>query len=904
MATTTEPQQLSNAILSFALEGSFPDDITTLPLVSETDLGPTIRALGKAKVDIEAEIHTINEETKDDISSWVQNSKVLQEDIIRSKTIANDIIRQSEAPDVTGEAILDAEEKAEFLNREVQYSQQMHIVLRKIQHVNQLLIEVEQASRERRVLDSLRLLEQSWTALDEVGVSKTTRVMKLLDLRAFELKSDIHQVFDHVWKTLIQVDTDLGRVAIYNTRQDEKMVLEDAVIGLKAYKEVDERMEQLWHNLDAAVVSPRMDATRSDTPGIKVEADVLELAGSADGSAEALVSDLEQILTFVAQKLPADLLRPLADVMMGDIISKLIREWLNPAVPTGLKDLDKFQTLVSKMKTFCETLQHGGYTGLEQIQDWASKAPTIWLEKSRETALDSVRINLTSGIGQSKRVEKIERQMVSIAEGKELSRTGAGAVADTNDWGDDWGEAWDDEKAGDEDEMDIDPKESHGKDNDDDAANAWGWDDNDEANNRDMADKPKEKPGQKETVEAVNEDDGADAWGWGDNDDANDTVNQAAEAKDAIGAPEEDDGTDAWGWGDDGDAPEPEAHAVPAPAAAPAPVASAPKTKSKKAKEETRELVFKETYSISSMPEPVLELIFSILEDGAALTKDGDEYSLLTATAPGLFSLPTFVLALFRAISPQYYSSDAGGNMFLYNDAMYLSEKLSDFSLAWKQREDLTPRARSMLRIDNDVRTLKSFANRSYSNEMSLQKTILQDLLGGSQSLAQQDDKESSIEAGTARIRSVAATWDPILRRSVWSQAVGSLADSLASRLISDVLEMSSIGQDEAYSIAQLIALATELDDLFMPSKLSGTAPSPDEMPTTAQYAPSWLRLKYLGEVLQSNLNEVKFLWCDSELSLYFTVDEVIDLIHASFEDNARTRDTIREIKAKEPLAR
>ncbi|EHK25981.1 uncharacterized protein TRIVIDRAFT_211539 [Trichoderma virens Gv29-8] len=861
MAAATEPQQLSNAVLSFALEGSFPDDVSALPSVSETDLDPTIVALGKAKVDIEAEIHTINEVTKDDISSWVQNSKVLQEDIIRSKTIANDIIRQSEAPDVTGEAIQDAEEKADFLNREVQYSQQMHNVLRRIQHVNQLLIEVEQASRERRVLDSLRLLEKSWAALDEVGVSKTTRVMKLLDLRAFELKSDIHQVFDHVWKTLVQVDTDLGKVAIYNTRQDEKMVLDDAVVGLKAYKEVDERMEQLWHNLDAAVVSPRMDATRSNIPGIKVEGDVLELAGSADNSAEALLSDLEQILTFIAHKLPADLLQPLAGVMMGDIISKLTREWLNPAVPSGLKDLDEFQALVSKMKSFCETLQHSGFTGLEQIQDWAGKAPTIWLEKSRETALNSVRVNLASGIGQSKRVEKIERQMVSIAEGKELSRTGAGAVADTNDWGEDWGEAWDDEKAGDGNEQ---APQTH----------------------------------EQMEIDTTNEDDGADAWGWGDNDDAN----QAAEAKDAAEAQDEDDGADAWGWGDDGDAPEPEGHVVPAPAVAPAPVA--PKTKPNKAKEETRELVFKETYSISSMPEPVLELIFSILEDGAALTREGDEYNLLTATAPGLFSLPTFILALFRAISPQYYSSDAGGNMFLYNDAMYLSEKLSDFSLAWKQREDLTPRARSMLRIDNDVRTLKSFANRSYSNEMSLQKTILQDLIGGSQSLAQQDDREASIEAGTTRIRSVAATWDPILRRSVWSQAVGSLADALSSRIISDVLEMSSIGQDEAYSIAQLIALATELDDLFMPSKLAGTAPVPDEMPTTAQYAPSWLRLKYLGEVLQSNLNEVKFLWCDSELSLYFTVDEVIDLIHASFEDNARTRDTIREIKAKEPLAR
>lgn len=43
--------------------------------------------------------------------------------------------------------------------------------------------------------------------------------MKLLDLRAFELKSDIHQVFEHVWKTLVQIDTDSGKVAIYNMRE-------------------------------------------------------------------------------------------------------------------------------------------------------------------------------------------------------------------------------------------------------------------------------------------------------------------------------------------------------------------------------------------------------------------------------------------------------------------------------------------------------------------------------------------------------------------------------------------------------------------------------------------------------------------------------------------------------------
>jgi centromere/kinetochore protein ZW10 len=235
---------------------------------------------------------------------------------------------------------------------------------------------------------------------------------------------------------------------------------------------------------------------------------------------------------------------------------------------------------------------------------------------------------------------------------------------------------------------------------------------------------------------------------------------------------------------------------------------------------------------------------------------------------------------------------------------MYLAEKLSEFADGWKKREELTPRARNMLRLDNDIKSLQSFANRSYANEMNIQKTILRDFLGGAQSLMQQDEMESCVELAIARIRSMASVWKTILARSVWTQALGSLADALSTKLITDVLEMSSIGQDEAYNIAKLIATATELDDLFLPSALTGTASTGDEVPQTAQYAPSWLRLKYLSEVLQSNLNEVRYLWFESELSLYFSASEVIDLIEASFEANPRTRDTIREIQSKPtPLA-
>lgn len=855
MAAATEPsQQLSDALVAFSLEGRFPEDISHLPPVSETNLQPAIQALFKAKKALETELTTLDEDTREDASSWARNHKTLQEDIIRSRTIANDIVRQSEAPDVSGESIEDAEEKAEFLNREVQYSQQLHSVLRRIQKVNGLLAEVEVAKDERRILDSLHLLEKSWIAIDEVGVSKTCRIMKLLNIRSFELKSAVHEVFDHVWKALVHVNIDSRQIAIYNDIEGEQMNLADAVVGLKAYKEVDERMEQLWRNLDGAIVSPRMDSRSDALPKVQVQDDVLQLSGQADQTVEALLSDLETIFAFLAQHLPSDLLPSLGKFMMADVIPRLVGEWLDSVVPAALKEMGSFQATIERAREFCEALERDGYIGFDELKNWVNNAPSIWLGKCRETTLDTVRSRLLGGIGNPKEVEKIEKQMVSISEGKELSKTsGAAATTESNDWGDAWGESWDEDK-----------------DQADDSAN------------------PETKaPG----ASTTDEDDGADAWGWDEEDNTGESSEGKKEAekvekKDDEKDDDEDDSAAAWGWGDDETAQEAE----------PEPVA--PRSKPTKAQEQTRELVLRETYNISSMPDPVLELISAILEDGAKLTREDSEHTSVAATAPGLFSLPTFALALFRAISPYYYSFSDGGNMFLYNDAMYLAEKLTEFSDGWKKREDLTPRARNMLRLDNDIKSLQNFANRSYANEMNIQKTVLRDLLGGSQSVMQQDETESCIESGTARIRTMAATWEPILARSVWTQAIGSLADALATKLITDVLEMPSIGQDEAYNIAKLITAATELDDLFPGSG------GEDSLPETAQFAPSWLRLKYLSEVLQSNLNEVRYMWFESELSLHFAAREVIDLIEASFEANARTKETIREIQAKPaPLA-
>jgi centromere/kinetochore protein ZW10 len=52
----TAAQQLSDAVVAFTLDGRFPDDVSALPPVSQTDLAPAIEALSRAKADLEVGI--------------------------------------------------------------------------------------------------------------------------------------------------------------------------------------------------------------------------------------------------------------------------------------------------------------------------------------------------------------------------------------------------------------------------------------------------------------------------------------------------------------------------------------------------------------------------------------------------------------------------------------------------------------------------------------------------------------------------------------------------------------------------------------------------------------------------------------------------------------------------------
>lgn len=447
----------------------------------------------------------------------------------------------------------------------------MREALRAIKDISLVLDKAEAACHERRILDALRSLEQSWEALDALPMSRSVKPVKLLDLRTFELKNTVHEVLDHVWKTLVHVDVEKMSISIMETEDGEAMSLSDAVVGLKAYKEVDQRMAQLWHEIDQAVLGPRMDIEQQVLQSVLVEGDILRAGDKADKSVDALFSDMDKIFSFFSQRLPPELIESISAHMMPEVASRIISVWLDSAVPASLKEMDRFESVMARAKQFCARLSELNFTGFNELQEWVEDAPKVWLAKCRETALDTVRLRLSQGLGAPKQVERVEKQMVSRAEGQELAAVSTTAAAAEDE---DWGAAWDD----DGDQQDDIPAE--------------------------------ESQPPKPQSEGADED-GTDAWGWGDDADAPE-ISAKVPGESKQDTNEEEDSGDAWGWGDE------DAHEE-----APKSVAARGSNSAHASAEEQREMTLKETYNISSMPEPVLQLVFAILEDGAALTQAG-----------------------------------------------------------------------------------------------------------------------------------------------------------------------------------------------------------------------------------------------------------------------------------------
>ena len=266
----------------------------------------------------------------------------------------------------------------------------------------------------------------------------------------------------------------------------------------------------------------------------------------------------------------------------------------------------------------------------------------------------------------------------------------------------------------------------------------------------------------------------------------------------------------------------------------------------------------------------------------------------IASASEGLLTLPGLLLTMYRATAPSCYAFNPSGNMLLYNDSLWLVDRLREYS---------PDHFASNLRPN--VSAISTFGKRAYGKEMESQRTILSDLLDGAQGFSNctvapfAQECEIAISSTVDRLRQVYQQWQPILSHSALLQSLGSLLSTVINKIIVDVEDMSVIQEPESQRLTALCDRVAALEDLFLPQRPGALQETQRaSVPLTAVYTPGWLKFQYLVNILESSLVDIKFLWEEGELRLEFEAEELVDLIEALFVDSEHRRRAVGDIRS------
>ncbi|KAK3677653.1 ribosome biogenesis protein ytm1 [Recurvomyces mirabilis] len=828
------------AVLQYIDHNAFPEDSE----VQSADLGPEVissllHELQREQDLVKDEIRSLSKGTAPDIDTWISRAKELQTDLVRSRDTARQIVAEHEAGRKRKAEVEDTRKKVQLLEREVAFEETLAGTLEHIRYANGVLSSVQHEAVRGDLRAALNHLEQAEESIGGLDGLRDTKACGLLQGRARQLKESLQKATTERWQKLIRIDHEGRKVTIKKiipTSDDSDpaatdLDIESLVVVAQGLDIYDGFIQTLSRDLERTLFRPCLLLDDKDQLGtVKVSGETLACdTRQRDITNDALFTGLAEIVNFLVERLPKSATNPLSRLLVPAFSNRLEDQWLEPAVPLGTEEMPAFQAVLGHVQRLAVMIDGHGWHGTRQLHDWVNNAPRTWLTKRREAVLGDVRNLVFAGLRQKKTVERIETQMLSKDDHQVLQ----GSVEQADD---EWDTAWD------EPEEEVKATAS------------------------------------KATAAPAASADGDEASAW----DADDL-----DAKPINGGDGTNEEGEAWGWGDDEQqSSSPEQVKKPAP--------SGPNTldgrNQRSAPTKEREMTLRETFTVTAVPDGVLELIQHIIHDAQTLADPADHDSPIAPAATALYTIPTLALAIYRATAPTAYSRLPTGNMLVYNDASHLSSKLRD----WQASEP----PESRLRLDNDVKALETFAKRAYSSEMESQRTILRDLLDGAQGFSSvtnppfKQESEDAVEQTVHRLREVQRQWKDVLSDGALLQSLGSLLSTITTKMITEICELGDIGAEDSHQLRALMDRVSEAKDIFLQQREGG---EPADM--TFIYCPNWLKFQYLAEILESSLADIKYLWNEGELSLEFEAEEVMELIEGLFADSDIRRRAINEIR-------
>ncbi|KAI5793186.1 Centromere/kinetochore Zw10-domain-containing protein [Geopyxis carbonaria] len=871
-------EDIADTILRSATSGYYPDSESIASAeLSVTHLPTILKTLQKAKNDVKEEVRLVSRQNATEVDSWITQARQLHADIEAAKSQADEILKLADDEKALAIALEDAESQERFLKAEIGFSESLTSVLGQLQLIGTTLTQVDVAISRGELDQAVSILGGADDALEKLEGFEEIIVVGLMKEKGKQLRELLVNRAEEAWGRMIRADVNNSLVEIKNTAEVSSVEMNVGVVvsTLEALDLLKSKVDHFHQQIDKLLIVPCMETKESSIPVLEVHGDTLKVSGrDGDLSAAKLFADLRMIIDFLGTNLPTPVMSCLQRILVPNLTNRLISVRLSSSVPPTLDDLPAFEELLRETKKFEEELHKTDWTHERELSDWVERAPKVWLAKRRESSLDNTRKTLAQGFGQTKSVERSETQHVNAEDGKGAMASGVAEVTGGEDI--DWGAEWGD---GDEDEdmQDADPPRKE-----------------------EPKHEPKSEPKSETTqfIDDDDDDDGADGWGLDDDlglDDEEPPKDENLQEKSqtellptpaAAPVEEEDDDMDwnAWGEEEEEEGSSTKQHSSKPPSKG----SSHPSKKHVRASsihskgtQASGNVTLTETYTITSIPSSILSIISQVLSEADQLSNN-PKYtnSPISSAASGIRSLPTLILSVYRALAAFYYTGDLKSNMYLYNDALYMSEKL--LSVA-------------PLTTEKDLMQIESFGKRAFSKEMEQQHTILLDYLDGAQGFAgctdypQSTECDEAITSCCARIREIYTSWSSVLSKSALFQSVGTLLGYVIAKFMNDILDLSDISEPESVKLAALCEKVATLETLF--EARTG------EHNVVTVYCPKWPKFRYLSEILQNSMMDIFASWESGKLQEWFETEEVVELLVALFADSDMRRKYIDDIR-------
>lgn len=829
---------MADTIAAAVQDGTFPDHEATLSSeLNATSIPPLLDSIQHAKDDLGRIVKAISRQGAGDVDSWIAQAKKVQQDIARCKEDARQIVHEHDRIEALRRTRDETQSRVSLLEEEIAFNGALQRQINLISDISSALNQVDNHIRQRQLIPAAQALP-GLTASIQALPSDLSRSL-LAKLHA-DLSQTLNAQLEHELgrHCHISLDNEAIRLSISSDStqpaHESSISLHDTLDSLQRLGALQGAQRGIAKRIETCLLPHLHRRSKSVVVAAHRDDSTLRLTLSQERAQPLQMLDVSKLLLRYVHDRAP---QKLHDPLLHHVAALLVPQLVEVWLDTAIPlDLDQLKEL--------DELQDQ----VKELADWLrtqhiNQAHQLdeWLNDIPGTWLAKRR---AASLDTVRNAFKLATGIARQVERVERQKVHLDPEPKPNTADDDWAENWGDDE--DTDKGAAQPSE----DTADESADAWGFD---------TEDQPEQLPPATEKSHKHPDEEDGDAWGWGDDEDATAKSSPTLEKKPSL-----------------------KANGMAA--------SRTPKG----------EAVLTEHYTITDVPDYILEQIGRDTLDLQAIQASPRSYFQSSIDpAASMQSLPMLILAMFRAVAPTAYTDGKAfdpplSSLNLYNDALYLTQRL-------EENPDL------LKALAADIQILTKFARQIYSSELSTQRQILTDLLDNAQGFVgctRQPNAsvcETAVSSIVDYVRSLHSQWSSILSPSHLGQSIGSLLNTVMSKMIKEIEDMEDISEPESQKLLGFMTQISNLESLFT-SPTANAAPSADQEQfphsTIAVYVSSFFRFRYMEQILESSLVEIRYLWEEQGLSVEFSAEEVVDLIKALFAESSHRRNAIHAIRS------